>query len=420
MVNTNLNEGAQNISQDGEWIIFTGCNYPEGQGSCDLYISYKTLKGWSEPSNLGSIINTDFWESSPSLSPDKRDLYFSSDQPGGYGGRDIWVSHRNDNGKWSRAENLGPAVNTNGNEGSAFMYADNQTLFFNSSGHPGYGQTDLFFSKKQADSSWSTPVNLGYPVNTINDEGSLIVAPDGKTAYYASDPTNSKGALDLYSFQLRDDIRPPKTLWVKGKVYDSKTKIGLPSSVELTEINTQRPVSKLQTDELGNYLTTLPIGNNYAFNVNRKGYLFYSENYDLTDNKIDSVVQLDIPLQPIEAGANIILKNIFFDSKMTELKPASIIELNKVLQLIIDNPTIKILITGHTDNVGKPQDNLTLSNSRALSVVKHLLDSRKIGIERLQYKGLGASKAIADNNTEEGRAKNRRTELNIISIGSLK
>jgi outer membrane protein OmpA-like peptidoglycan-associated protein len=420
MVNTNLNEGAQNISQDGEWIIFTGCNYPEGQGSCDLYISYKTVKGWLEPTNLGPNINTDFWESSPSLSPDKRDLYFSSDQPGGYGGRDIWVAHRNENGKWSRPENLGPDINTNGNEGSAFMYADNQTLFFNSNGHPGYGQTDLFFTKKQADSSWSTPVNLGYPVNTINDEGSLIVAPDGTTAYYASDPSDSRGALDLYSFQLREDIRPPKTLWVKGKVYDSKTKLGLPSSVELTDINSQRLVSKVQTDELGNYLTTLPIGNNYAFNVNRKGYLFYSENYDLTNGNIDSVFQADIPLQPIETGAIIILKNIFFDTKMTELKPASIAELNKVLQLMLDNPTLKILITGHTDNIGKPQDNFTLSNGRALSVINYLLASKQIEKNRLQYKGLGATKPVADNTTEQGRAINRRTELNVISIGILK
>jgi len=419
MVNTNLNEGAQNISQDGEWIIFAGCNYPEGQGSCDLYISYKTLKGWSEPGNLGPVINTDFWESSPSLSPDKRDLYFSSDKPGGYGGRDIWVSHRTGN-KWSRPINLGPEINTSGNESSAFMYADNQTLFFNSNGHPGYGQTDIFFSKKQADSTWDVPINLGYPVNTINDEGSLIVAPDGKTAYYASDPSDSKGALDLYSFQLRKDIRPPKTLWVRGKVYDSKTLIGLPSSVELTNTKNQVLLSKVQTDEQGNYLTTLPIGNNYAFNVNRQGYLFYSENYELTDSNLDSVFHVDIPLQPIETGAVIILKNIFFDTKMTELKPASITELNKVLQLMLDNPTLKILITGHTDNIGKAQDNYTLSNGRALAVINYLLASKKIEKNRLQFKGLGATKPIENNDTEQGRSINRRTELSVIGVDNLK
>lgn len=413
-VNTNLNEGAQNISQDGEWIIFTGCNYPEGQGSCDLYISHRTNTGWSEAENLGPIVNTDFWESAPSLSPDKRDLYFSSSQPGGFGGKDIWVTHRSEKGKWSRPENLGPTINTNGDESCAFMYADNQTLFFNSNGHMGYGATDLFFTKKQGDTAWAQPVNLGYPVNTIDDEGSMIVASDGKTAYYASEGKDSRGALDLYSFELREDIRPPKTLWVKGQVFDSKTKQGLPSSVELTDINSRQLISKVQTDEDGNYLTTLPVGKEYALNVNRRGYLFFSENYNLSGNTFDSVFTANIPLQPIETGASVVLKNIFFDSKETALKPASISELDRVIQLMSDNPNLKILITGHTDNVGKPQDNILLSNNRALAVVRYLLASQQIAKNRLQYKGLGASKPIADNNTEEGRAKNRRTEMSVL------
>ena len=413
-VNTNLNEGAQNISQDGEWIIFTGCNYPEGQGSCDLYISFKTKMGWSEAENIGPIINTDFWESSPSLSPDKRDLYFSSNQAGTYGGKDLWVTHRNATGKWSRPENLGPTINTSGDESCSFMYADNQTLFFNSNGHPGYGQSDLFFSKKVSDSSWSTPVNLGYPINTIDEEGSLIVAADGKTAYYASEGNDSKGGLDLYSFQLREDLQPPRTLWVKGKVFDAKTNNGLPSSVELTDINSRRLISKVQTDEEGNYLTTLPVGKDYAFNVNRKGYLFFSENYNI-NSKSDSVYTADIPLQPIETGASVILKNIFFDSKKIELKPESIVELTKLIQLMNDNPKLKILISGFTDNVGKPQDNLVLSNGRSLAVVNYLLASNQIAKDRIQYKGLGAAKPIADNATEEGKALNRRTELSVIS-----
>ena len=414
-VNTNFNEGAQNISQDGKWIIFTGCNYPEGQGSCDLYISYKTNNGWSEAENLGPIVNTDFWESAPSLSPDKRDLYFSSNQRGGYGGKDIWVTHRNEKGKWSRPENLGPNVNSKADESCPFMYADNQTLFFLSDGLPGYGGTDLFFTKRLPDSSWAVPENLGYPINTIDEEGSLIVAADGKTAYYASDKNGTKGGLDLYSFILRQDIQPPKTLWVKGQVFDAKTKIGLPSSVELTDIHTRQIISKVQTDEEGNYLTTLPVGKEYAFNVNRKSYLFFSEHYDLSGNKYDSVFTADIPLKPIEAGAIIVLKNIFFDSKKTALKQESLVELDKVVQLMIDNPMLKILISGHTDNVGKPQDNIILSNGRALAVVNYLLSSRLIAKERLQAKGIGAAKPVEDNATEEGKAANRRTELSVIS-----
>jgi len=214
---------------------------------------------------------------------------------------------------------------------------------------------------------------------------------------------------------LREDIRPPKTLWVKGQVFDAKTKQGLPSSVELTDISSRQLISKVQTDEEGNYLTTLPVGKDYAFNVNRKGYLFFSENYDLSSNTIDSVFTADIPLQPIEAGASIVLKNIFFDTKKTDLKPESIAELNMVVKLMNDNPNLKILISGHTDNVGKPQDNLVLSNNRALAVIKYLLASQQISKERLQYKGFGATKPIADNATDAGKASNRRTEMSVIS-----
>lgn len=414
-LNTNLNEGAQNISQDGEWIVFTGCNYPEGMGSCDLYISYKTKNGWTEAQNLGPNVNSDTWESSPSLSPDKRSLYFSSSRQGGYGGRDIWVSHRNTDGSWSYPENLGPVVNTSADEGSAFMYPDNQTLFINSNGHQGYGMTDLFYTKRLNDSTWSEPVNLGYPINTIDDEGSLIVSSDGVTAYYASDGGNTKGGLDIFSFKLREDIRPPKTLWVKGKVFDVKTKQGLPSSVELTDINTRNVISLLQTDEEGNYLTTLPVGEKYAFNVNRKGYLFFSESFDMTHPEKDSVYTKDIPLQPIQSGAAIVLKNIFFDTKKAILKDASTVELDKLIQLLVDNPKMVILISGHTDAVGKPADNLKLSNERAMAVVKYILASKKISKTRLQYKGFGATKPVADNKTEEGKAQNRRTELTVLS-----
>ena len=413
-VNTNFNEGAQNISQDGQLLVFTGCNYPEGQGSCDLYFSVRTNNGWSEPQNLGPIVNTDFWESSPSLSPDKRDLYFASSMPGGLGGRDIWVTHRLPTGKWSRPENLGEAVNTSGDESCPFMHADNETLYFNSNGHTGYGMTDLFFSKKVNDSSWVVGENLGYPINTIDDQGSLIVAADGKTAYYASDGNDTKGGLDLYSFQLRDDVRPLRTLWVKGKVFDKKTQVGLPSAIELSDVKGQKLISKIQTDEDGNYFITLPVGKDYAFNVNRKGYLFYSDNFSLLDNKIDSVFTVNIPLQPIEKGATIVLKNIFFETGKFELKPESIMELNKLVMLLTDNPNLKIQIDGHTDNVGQEKDNLLLSNNRAKAVVGYL-SGKAISAQRLSYKGFGAGKPIAGNTTEQGKAFNRRTELSVIS-----
>lgn len=413
-INTNQNEGAQNISQDGNWLIFTGCNFPDGHGSCDLYISYLTADGWSTPENLGDSINTEFWESAPSLSPDKRDLYFASRQPGGYGGSDIFVSHRLLNGRWSSPENLGPVINTVGDEGTPFIHADNQSLYFTSNGHPGYGGDDLFISRRGPDGSWSKPENLGYPINTIENEGSLVITADGKTAYYASDRADSRGGLDLYSFEMREDIRPAQTLWVKGKVFDRKTLKGLPSSVVLTDLSTGRVISDLQTDETGNYLITLPKGKDYAFNVNRRGYLFYSENFPLSREQGDTAFHIDIPLQPIEANAAIVLKNIFFETSKYEIKPESGAELNEVVQLMKDNPTLRIQITGHTDNVGKPVDNKTLSENRARAVTNYII-AHGIAAGRLTFKGFGDTQPVADNSTPEGRAKNRRTELTVIS-----
>lgn len=413
-INTALNEGAQNISQDGQWLIFTGCNLPDGLGSCDLYISYLTPEGWSTPENLGYTVNTETWESAPSISPDKRDLYFASGRPGGYGGTDIYVSRRLPNGRFSEPENLGPLVNTAGDESCPFMHADNQTLYFTSNGHLGYGGDDLFMVKKGPKGIWSKPVNLGYPINTIENEGSLIVAADGKTAYYASDRSDSYGGLDIYTFELRSDIRPAKTLWVKGKVFDKKTTKGLPSAVELTDLSTREVLSKVQTDETGNYLITLPVGRDYAFTVKRKGYLFFSENFPLSKKDPDSTYYIEIPLQPLEANATIVLNNIFFDTKMFDIKPESTTELDNLVQLLKDNPTLKIQISGHTDNVGKAEDNLVLSENRAKAVVTYLT-TKGIAPARLTSKGFGASQPVAPNTTEEGRARNRRTELQVIS-----
>jgi outer membrane protein OmpA-like peptidoglycan-associated protein len=213
---------------------------------------------------------------------------------------------------------------------------------------------------------------------------------------------------------MREDIRPLKTLWVKGKVFDKKTMAGLPSSVELTDIKSRNIISKLQTDEEGNYLITLPEGKDYAFSVNRKGYLFFSDNFSLSNHPADSVYNKDIPLQPLEAGAVIVLKNIFFDTKKFDLKQESVVELDKVVQLLKDNPNLKIQIGGFTDNIGQPKDNLLLSNNRAKTVVDYLV-SKGIANTRLIFKGLGSTNPIADNTTEAGKALNRRTELSVIS-----
>ncbi len=411
-INIEPKKGAINISQDGEWLIFAAI-YDKGVGDFDLYISYYTPTGWSEPENLGLNVNSEFWDSGPSLSPDNRALYFSSTRPGGYGGSDLYVSYRQANGRWGPAKNMGPSINTKGDERAPFIHADNATLYFTSDGLPGYGNSDIYLCRKGPNNEWSIPQNLGYPINTIENEGSLFVASDGKTAYYASDRSDTRGGLDLYTFELRENVRPARTLYVKGHVYDVKTGNGIPSAVELMDNANQKAVTNVQTDETGNYFITLPIGKDYTFTVNRKGYLFYSQVFPLSKNAPDSTYSKDIPLQPIEINASLVLKNVLFETNSAQLLPFSLIEINKLLQLLTENPTLKIQLNGHTDNVGKPADNLKLSYDRAKAIADYLI-SKGVGLSRLTYKGFGETKPIADNKTETGRALNRRTEFVIV------
>lgn len=413
-VNSLQNEGAQTLSLDGQLLFFTGCNFPDGLGSCDIYFSMRTKTGWSLPKNMGENVNTESWESAPSLSPDKRSLYFASSMPGGLGGSDIWVTRRGSDGRWSEPENLGPSVNTPGNESAPFIHPDNQTLYFTSNGHRGYGGDDLFLTRRLANDQWSAPMNLGYPINTIENEGSLIVSADGKTAYYASDRADSRGGLDLYTFELREDVRPVKTLWVEGQVLDSSTHAGLPSAVDLIDLATGRQLSSIQTDEEGYYLMPLPLGSDYAFHVNRKGYLFYSGNFPFSEKVPDSTYRMDIPLQPVRKDAQITLRNIFFATGDFKLKPESAAELDIIIKWLQENPHVRIRINGHTDNVGQPADNLALSTRRARAVTDYL-QSKGINAARLSYQGFGATRPIAPNTTEEGKARNRRTEMEIIA-----
>ena len=332
-INTPMSEAGQNISSDGMWLAFTANDRPNSYGNYDLYISQSTQQGWGEAINLGGRVNSDQWDAQPCFSPDKKDLYFASRRLGGLGGKDIYVSHLLTNGRWSEPENMGADINTSGDDECPFIHVDNQTLYFVSNGLQGYGGNDLFYARKGPGGVWSKPMNMGYPINTVNDEGTLFIAADGKTAYYASDRSDSKGGHDIYSFELPENVRPFKTLWVKGRVTDKKTTKGLPSSVELIDISTNQVMTKVQTDERGNYFITLPVGKDYAFNVNRKGYLFYSDNFLLSRHSPDSTYQKNIPLLPIETNASVVLKNIFFDINKFEIKPESQAELDKLVRV---------------------------------------------------------------------------------------
>ncbi len=414
-INLEPRKGAITVSQDGDWLFFAAEIAGAGIGGFDIYKSVYTPTGWSEQENLGDSINTDFWESSPAISPDKRALYFSSTRPGGYGGADLYVSYLKPNGRWTEAVNMGPTINTAGDEMAPFIHADNQTLYFTSDGLPGYGGSDLFVLKKLPNGQWGIPENMGYPINTIENEGSLAVAADGYTAYYASDREDSRGGLDIYSFTLPTHARPFKTIYVKGVVTDLISKKGLPANLELTDNASGTLINKVQTDELGHYFITLPEGKDYTFTVNRKGYLFYSSAYALSGAAPDSTYVKNIALEPIKLATSFVFTQVLFDNNSFALLPASLPELNKLVQILEENPSMHIQISGYTDNIGKASDNLILSTNRAKSIVNYL-SGKGIATERLSYKGFGSDNPIATNETPEGRALNRRTSFTITHL----
>ncbi len=419
LVKGDINEepfkGALNISADAEWMVFAGELAGKNFGSYDLYISYNTPNGWSDPINLGEPINTGYWESAPCLSPDKKALYFASNRPNGFGGSDIYVCYRDEKGRWGKPINMGEQINTMGDETAPYIHVDNQTLYFTSNGLAGYGGSDMFVCRKGPFNSWSVPENLGYPINTIENEGSLAVSADGIHAFYASDRSDSRGGLDLYSFELQEQIRPFKTLYVKGFVYDNQTKRGLPSGIELIDNATGKPTMQLQTDETGFYFTTLPTNKDYTFVVNRKGYVYYSKTYAFSNKQADSTYKQDIFLEPLAIKKSIVFKNVLFEINSFQLKDTNNVELNELAQLLLENHNLRIEIIGHTDNTGDEEKNIILSTKRAKSIVSYLIE-KGIAINRLTYKGLGSSTPIADNQTEAGKAANRRTEFVIIGI----
>jgi outer membrane protein OmpA-like peptidoglycan-associated protein len=414
-LNTANNQGAESISADGNYFFFTGCSRPDGYGDCDIYYSYKQSDGsWSKPQNIGPPINTPSWESQPSISPDGKDLYFSSTRKGGRGNEDIWVSHLNNN-QWGDPVDLDSTINTPFDEVSPFIAPDNQTLYFSSSGHPGMGGLDIFFSRKDSNGHWGKPVNLGYPINTKADDDCLIVNGKGDMAYFASNRNNKKGNIHLYSFPLYPAARPTAVTYIKGLVYDARNKNNVIANLQLIDLQTGKVVMNVTSDPLtGSYLMCIPVGKDYAMDATAAGYLFYSENFSVKNNDVDHPYELNIPLKHIDVGSTAVLRNIFFETNKYDLKRESYTELDKLIDLMNYNPNLKIEISGHTDNQGTPEYNQTLSEQRAKAVNDYLV---KHGIEqgRLTYKGYGQTKPIGTNDTDEGRAQNRRTEITIIA-----
>ncbi|MFM7770825.1 MAG: OmpA family protein [Bacteroidota bacterium] len=424
-INTILNEGAPTLSADGQTIIFTACElYGEwgenrtGVGSCDLFYSMLTTKGWSQTENLGNTINTGSWETQPSLTADGSTLYFVrgkrvNGKP--IENQDIYYSQINEYGEWSTPKKIPGKVNTQGKEESVFVHPDGKTLYFSSNGHPGMGGSDIYMSTLNADGTWGTPKNLGYPINTHGDENSIQVTADGSIALIASDRDGGFGGLDLYAFELTENNRPHFVTYVEGYVYDSKTNEPLQASLQLIDVETGDLVADAVSNPSkdGYFLVCLPTGADYALNVNNPNYLFYSSNFSLKEYTSGEPFRKDAPLSKMVSGAEIVLENIFFATNSYALEPESSVELTKLVELLNRNPQLRIRIEGHTDSDGDEAKNLTLSKNRAASVTTYLI-GKGIASDRLESEGFGESKPIAPNDNSVNKAKNRRTAFRVL------
>ena len=412
-LNTKQNEGAQSISSNGNYMFFTACDRSDGLGSCDLYFSAFINGSWTEPSNLRHPVNSASWESQPSISADGKILYFSSSRPGGFGGKDLWFSTLNEKNIWTDPVNMGKFINTSGDEMSPFIHFDGRTLYFASDGRVGMGGFDIYMSRMNDDSTWTEPINLGYPINTYNDEMGLVIESGGQKAYFSSIRDNINGK-DIFSFNLYESIRPNPVSYLKGKVYDKDTGKLLKADYELINLSTGSVSIKSSTDEYGNFLVCLPSGYNYGINVSKAGYLFYSENFMFEgEHTLVEPFVKRISLNPVKIGEKMRLSNVFYEVDSWELKKESMSELNNLVKLLTDNEDIIVEIDGYTDSTGSDEYNLILSEKRALSVVNYLI-SKGIPSERLKYKGYGNKYPVGDNVTFEGRKLNRRTEAIII------
>jgi outer membrane protein OmpA-like peptidoglycan-associated protein/tetratricopeptide (TPR) repeat protein len=412
-INSDRNEGAAFFSADGQWAFITLCDRADGLGSCDIYFSELDGDRWLPPKNLGPAVNSSAWESHPSLTHDRKRLYFASSRLGGQGGSDIWYTEWK-NGAWQTPINVGPPINTPGDEYSPMIAADGRTLYFASDYHPGMGGIDLFVSYL-SDTGWTTPKNLGYPFNTPGDEQTLCVDAAGRIGYVALERPEGLGKQDIYAFSLWPEIQPQRAAsYVRGFVYDSLTKAPLAARVRIVDLELRDTIRALTSNRVtGEFVTSLPLRSRYALLAEAPGYLFYSQHFDLRES--DQAYELRVPLEKPRKGSTLRLRNVFFEFDRADIKPESEVELLEVVRLLQAHPKWKVEVQGHTDSVGTAMYNQQLSHRRAEAVRQFLLQ-RGIKAERIQARGYGSSRPIAPNTTEEGRALNRRTEILFIEV----
>lgn len=421
--NKNPNEGGATLSIDNKHLFYTICKDEGGAMlNCDIYYSDFVDGAWTEIKNLGTGVNDPKeWDSQPSIAADGKTLYFASSRAGGLGGIDIYKTIRDaTNKEWGTPVNMGQKINTSGNEKSPFIHSDSETLYFCSDGHPGIGGFDIFFIRKDSTGNWMEPKNIGYPINTESDDLGFFVSTDGKLGYFASNASSktkgkTMGGWDIYSFDLYKEARPENVALIKGDLKDQGEQV-LGATIEVKNARTKEKIDAVVDTTTGEYalVVNLKKKDDFIITVKKDGYAFNSQVISGKDSTYEKPKTLNFEVKPIQVGHSYTLNNIYYETNSTELKSESKIVVEEFADFLKNNPTVKIEIHGHTDNIGNIPENSALSTDRAFTVYDMILE---MGISKSQiiaFRGFGANKPIADNSSEKGRAKNRRTEFLII------
>jgi outer membrane protein OmpA-like peptidoglycan-associated protein/tetratricopeptide (TPR) repeat protein len=429
-IGTNINsckhEASISLSFDGKELFI----YKDDNGDGNIYVSTFKDDEWSSPGKLSSEINSKSWETHACLTADGNTLYFTSNREGGFGGRDIYSCEKLASGKWSQPVNLGPKINTEYDEESPFILRDGATMYFSSKGHESMGGFDVFTSTLSEDGYWSAPENIGYPINTTDDDVFYVPTQDEMHAYYSSAKEGGFGDLDIYKLSI---ITPKKLVaHLKGIVFDELSYKPIIAKLEVIDMETKDVIANLTSnEETGDYYVSLPTGKKYRFSVTADKYITYEDSISIPDTisdpdinkaiimkKLPTVVTKETKImfenKEIIVGERIVLNNVLFDFDKYDLRPESMAELDKWVKFLADNPTLKIEISGHTDSRGTAEYNKVLSDNRAKMVMDYFA-GKGISKDRMKSKGYGFDQPIATNKTDEGRQKNRRTEIKITS-----
>lgn len=439
-INTEDHDATAGLSADGTTMFIY--RFKEKDGG-DLYVSHLNGSVWSKPEHLGKNINSKAHETSVSVSYDGKQLYFISNRDGGIGDGDIYVCNSDGKGDWQMAQNIGPSLNTKYPEEGVFMHPDGKTMYFSSKGYNTMGGYDIFKSVLE-NGKWSTPENLGYPINGPEDDVFFVVSGSGYHGYFASAKAGGYGKIDIYRITFlgpekqpllmnEDNLlasvaapvsdfkaekivsKGPKMTMLKGVITDEQTKQPLEAQIELVDNGKNEVIATFKSNSAtGKYLVSLPSGKNYGIAVKKDGYLFHSENFDLPATADFQEVEKNIELKKIDIGKTIVLRNIFFDFDKATIRSESANELDRLIKLLTDNPGIRIELGSHTDSKGSDAYNMKLSQQRSESVVNYLI-GKGIAASRLEAKGYGETVPIATNDTDDGRQQNRRTEFKILS-----